>query len=86
MSSKPAAPASNAAEPCKVCGEETGVGSPFFSDRRTLTQADGGHFHVCSACQQRLGSNGRQRLTDAELDRAITTMGLAGQAWGGHPN
>jgi hypothetical protein len=28
-------------EPCAVCGEETAIGSAFFSDRHTVEKSDG---------------------------------------------
>lgn len=34
-------PISSAEEPCLGCGQETAVGSVFFSDRREITISDG---------------------------------------------
>jgi len=44
-------PASNAQEPCVGCGEETAVGSVFFSDRRAIDRSDGVRVFLCSECQ-----------------------------------
>lgn len=41
-------------EPCLVCGEETAVGSVFFSDRDVVQAADGSRGYLCSACVARI--------------------------------
>jgi hypothetical protein len=44
------------AEPCVSCGEETAVGSVFFSDRRTIHEAGGATSYVCALCDQRVAA------------------------------
>jgi hypothetical protein len=46
-------PASGAQEPCLGCGEETAVGSIFYSDRRSVARAEGTTSYLCSECQVR---------------------------------
>ncbi|MFI5258084.1 MAG: hypothetical protein ACHQ01_00515 [Candidatus Limnocylindrales bacterium] len=45
-------------EPCLVCGEETAVGSVFFSDRHAAELPDGTRGFLCSACIQRIRAKG----------------------------
>jgi hypothetical protein len=54
----------------------------LYSDRRVL-DGKGGRTCVCALCVQRLNAarHGSQ-LTDAELQQAINTAGIAGQAFG----
>ena len=65
-------------EPCVVCGEDTAVGSVFYSDRlidRTHTPAR----YMCSLCVQRAkGSREVHEMTDEErikLERAAFAFG-----------
>ena len=37
-------------EPCLMCGEETAVGSVFFSDRHAAQRPDGTRGFLCSEC------------------------------------
>jgi hypothetical protein len=39
-------------QPCAGCGEETAIGSIFFSDRYEATSPDGTRFFVCSECRK----------------------------------
>ena len=41
-------------EPCGACGEETAIGSIFFSDRYEGTSPAGQRFFVCSECRKRV--------------------------------
>lgn len=71
-------------EPCEGCGEETAVGSIFFSDRRRVEHPDGHRSYVCRLCDERLAADRHgRRLTDEELTKLINMAGIAGQAWGG---
>ena len=66
-------------EPCVSCGEETAVGSVFFSDRREAKAPGGRTVFVCSACIKRLVPHDRQvDLTDPET---LTSM-LGGAEFG----
>ena len=56
------------AEPCLSCGEETAMGSVFYSDRLEAELKDGTRGYLCSECARRIRSAGqRQGPTDAEL-------------------
>jgi hypothetical protein len=41
-------------EPCVGCGEETAIGSIFFSDRREGRTPHGRPAFLCSECQKRV--------------------------------
>ena len=41
-------------EPCLGCGEETAVGSVFFSDRKVVEDPDGRRAYLCSLCVSRI--------------------------------
>ena len=45
-------------EPCLSCGEETSVGSIFYSDRHAAQLPDGTRGHVCSECVKRIRASG----------------------------
>ena len=69
-------PASTAEEPCAGCGEETAVGSIFFSDRRSTSPDAGPRVFLCSECQAkahhaRMG----KPLTDDDI-RTIANNGM----------
>jgi hypothetical protein len=69
-------PVSNAEEPCVGCGEETAVGSFFFSDRRDISRSDGARVFLCSDCQARAHRARKgEALTDADL-RTIADNGM----------
>jgi hypothetical protein len=66
---------SNAEEPCVGCGEETAVGSFFFSDRRDIIRSDGARVFLCSDCQARAHrARHGEALTDTDL-RTIADNG-----------
>jgi hypothetical protein len=39
-------------QPCAACGEETAIGSVFWSDRFEGTTPEGKRFFVCSECRK----------------------------------
>jgi hypothetical protein len=72
-------------EPCISCGEDTSVGSPFYSDR--LVDRSGGEArYLCSLCAQRArGSREVHEMTDDQrrkLENAAFVFGSF--APGGH--
>jgi hypothetical protein len=69
-------PTSSAEEPCLACGQETAIGSMFFSDRRETAISDGTRVYMCSDCQA-MAHRARkgQPLTDEEL-RIIAKNGF----------
>jgi hypothetical protein len=73
-----------AKEPCIGCGEETAVGSIFYSDRHPIDQADGRRTHLCTLCDARIRSSGRgRRLTDDQVRSLIANGSMAFIAWAG---
>jgi hypothetical protein len=63
-------------EPCLQCGEETAVGSVFYSDRREVQLKDGSRSHLCSDCIQRIRTaEHHEGVTDAEL---VAQWGMGG--------
>lgn len=55
-------------EPCLRCGEETAVGSYFFSDRHTVDLEAGTKRYLCAECVKRerlaaMGATDGQRLS-----------------------
>jgi hypothetical protein len=70
-------------EPCLACGEETAVGSAFYSDRRVVDQSDGLRTYVCSTWVQRAAARRRgRRLTDEELRDMVDNGSMAAITWG----
>ena len=75
----------NQPEPCVSCGEDTSIGSVFYSDR--LVDRDGREPHyLCSLCAQRaLEPRKTSGMTDEErkgLEKAAFVLGAFGP--GGH--
>jgi hypothetical protein len=67
-------------EPCLSCGEETAIGSVYFSDRREATGPDGEKVFLCSDCLTRW----RSRATGESMpDRQVLQAILAGVQMGG---
>ena len=64
-------------EPCEVCGEETAIGSVFYSDRRVV-EHDGKRTFLCTLCQQRVAAaHGGRRLSQEELENLVRGGSLA---------
>ena len=77
------AAATGAREPCLACGEETSVGSVFYSDRRVVDASDGSRTFVCSSCAQRAAARRRgKRLTDEELRNLVDNGSMTAITWG----
>jgi hypothetical protein len=69
---------SHTKEPCAGCGEETGTGSPFYSDRRVVRTPDGQQSFVCSLCAGRVAIGRRRtRLTDEEIEQLTKNGSMA---------
>lgn len=74
-----------AKEPCVVCGEETRIGSPYFSSRRQTVAKDGAAVFLCSDCEARSHPSRRHELRDEErrqLDEHGLIFGIAFNATG----
>jgi len=73
-----------AKEPCIGCGEETTVGSIFYSDRHVVDHADGRQTLLCSLCDARVrASRQGKRLTDDEVRTIVENGSIAAIAWSG---
>lgn len=74
-------------EACSVCGEDTSVGSPLFSDR-FVAHKDGKTRYLCSLCARSAhGSREVHSDEDRELDRQRlerAAFGYGVVAKGGH--
>jgi hypothetical protein len=49
-------------EPCLSCGEETAVGSVFYSDRHAAELPDGTRGYLCSECVKRIRARGHHEV------------------------
>lgn len=59
-------------EPCVSCGEETAIGSVFFSDRHEGAMPEGGRFFVCSECRKHIRAQaGGVDMSDPDVYMAI---------------
>ena len=62
-----------ASEACAGCGEETAIGSTFYSDRRQIDLKDGSHAFICSGCDRRIAASRHgSRMTEDEPRRRST--------------
>jgi len=67
-----------AREACAGCGEETAIGSAFYSDRRQIDLEDGSHAFICTGCDERIaGSRRGSRMTEGEFRQAIKVGSIA---------
>jgi hypothetical protein len=72
-------------EPCLSCGEETAVGSVFFSDRLTIPRRGGADVFLCPMCEMRIRSSHRPRqLTEEEVEAFTRAASAAAIHWWGH--
>jgi hypothetical protein len=75
---------SSATEPCVGCGEETVVGSVFFSDRHTVEHANGAQTYLCTLCDAHIRSSRKgRRLTDEEVRSVVENGSMAAISWAG---
>ena len=74
-------------EPCTSCGENTAIGTPFYSDRRVLDPTGPNRRFICALCVQNVTQKRRRRRPMSEeerreLERSAAAFG--GFAPGGH--
>jgi hypothetical protein len=55
-------------EPCLGCGEETAIGSVFFSDRKVVENPAGPNAHLCSLCVSRIRAAGHHEPLNSRQD------------------
>ncbi len=66
-------------EPCSICGDDTGVGTPLYSDRTVVTLRSGAPAFACASCMDRVMRRHRRRqFTDEEAAQFIENVRLAG--------
>ena len=71
-----------AKEPCVSCGEETAVGSVFYSDRFAVHDEADEPAWLCSLCLSKLRAVKGNRLTKEQVRNFIQNGTMAGIAWG----
>jgi hypothetical protein len=70
------------AEPCLICGENTGVGSVFFSDRHVVIGADGRQTYLCTLDDSRIRASRRgKRLTDDQVRQLVENGSAIATGW-----
>ncbi len=79
------APAASVREPCASCGEETAVGSVFFSDRMAIPRQGQTDAFLCGLCEARIrASNKPTRMTDEDVAAFIRNGCAAAITWWSH--
>jgi hypothetical protein len=75
----PEVQASDKAEPCAGCGEETVVGSVLFGTRHSFDSADGGKTFLCDECYARVhAAKGGRAPTEEDVRVIAENGGLIG--------
>jgi hypothetical protein len=71
-------------EPCASCGEESAVGSVFYSDRLVIDDETGHRTFLCNLCEERIRASRKgTRLTDDEVLSFIRNGTMTAMAWSG---
>ena len=69
-------------EPCLNCGEETAIGSAFFSDRTRIELGGGQWAYLCSLCDSSLRASRKGRpLTDDEVRNLVKNGTAIALGW-----
>ena len=69
-------------EPCLKCGEETAVGSAFFSDRTRIELGGGQRAYLCSLCDSSLRASRKGTpLTDEEVRNLVKNGTAIALGW-----
>ena len=78
------APAASAQEPCARCGEETAVGSVFFSDRVKIPRHGRPDAFLCGLCDAQIrAAHKPARWTEEDVAAFIRNASVADIVWGG---
>jgi hypothetical protein len=65
-------------EPCLSYGEETAVGSVFYSDRSAVDNPDGTRGYLCSECSAHVRSAGhREGLSEVRRLGGLMAIGIS---------
>jgi len=79
------APTTPTKEPCASCGEETAVGSVFFSDRLRIPRPDGPDAFLCGLCDARIrASHKPSRWTPEDVAAFTRNASAAAVTWFSH--
>lgn len=77
-----AAPTGSVLEPCIACGEETAVGSIFFSDRLVIPRDGRPDTFLCTLCVARIrASHKPERWTDEDVAAFTRNASAAAITW-----
>jgi len=80
-----AAPAASVQQPCASCGEETAVGSIFFSDRLRIPRHGRADAFLCGLCDAQLrASHKRVQWTDEDVAAFTRNSSAAAITWWSH--
>jgi hypothetical protein len=79
------APAAAVQEPCISCGEETAVGSVFFSDRLKIPRRGRPDAFLCVLCDAKIrASHNPPRLTHEDVAAFTRNASAAAITWWSH--
>ena len=79
------APATSVQQPCASCGEETAVGSVFFSDRLKISRDGLPDAFLCALCVVKVrASNKGQRMTEEDVAALTRNASAAAITWWSH--
>jgi hypothetical protein len=67
----------SAREPCASCGEETAVGSVFFSDRLKIPRQGRPDAFLCGLCEARIRASPKRPRMTGEDAASIARVGSA---------
>ncbi len=72
-------------EPCAACGEETAVGSVFFSDRLNIPRDGLTDAFLCALCVAKIrAAHKGQRMTDDDVAALTRNASAAAITWWSH--
>jgi hypothetical protein len=79
------APAASVQEPCASCGEETAVGSVFFSDRLNIPRDGRPDAFLCGLCDAQIrASHKPTRMTGEDVAAFTRNASAAAITWWSH--
>ena len=79
------APAASVQEPCISCGEETAVGSVFFSDRLKIPRYGRPDTFLCVLCDSKIrASHKPPRLTEEDVAALTRNASATAITWWSH--
>jgi hypothetical protein len=71
-------------EPCISCGEDTAIGTIFYSDRLMLDDGAGRSVPLCTLCDSRIRTSQRgPAMTAEQILQLVKNGSMGGVAWSG---